>query len=166
VATVVGAPARTAWRWFGAALLLLAGGLLGLTQALRTRADSERRERRHAASAPRQLPRSLVARSFQTAPFELVTPAVERRPAASLAREAVALAGEQHFQDAARAFYSAAQLDERLDLTQTPGFWSLCPRGHAAAAAALVKAGRLADARSLAIVLGLRREPALGASGD
>jgi D-alanyl-D-alanine carboxypeptidase (penicillin-binding protein 5/6) len=165
VATSGATPAGTPWRWVGAALLLLVGGLLGLAQALRQRSRSARRAPlRPAPVTP--LPRSLVARSFQTAPFETIVAPVAPQPAASLAREAVALAGEQHFQEAARAFYSAAQLDRPLDLPQVPGFWSLCPRGHAAAAAALVKAGRLGDARTLAIVLGLRRDPALSPSGD
>jgi D-alanyl-D-alanine carboxypeptidase (penicillin-binding protein 5/6) len=165
VATSGATRAGTPWRWFGAALLLLVGGLLGLAQALRSRRrTTQRRPARTTPVAP--LPRSLVARSFQTAPFEVVAPSAATLPATSLAREAVALAGEQQFQEAARAFYNAAQLDKHLDLTHVPGFWSLCPRGHAAAAAALVKAGRLADARSLAIVLGMRREPALSPSGD
>jgi D-alanyl-D-alanine carboxypeptidase (penicillin-binding protein 5/6) len=157
-------PAGTPWRWVGAALLLLVSGLLGLAQALRGRKQTRHRAPlRRAPAAP--LPRSLVARSFQTAPFEVVAaphaPQLAPQPAASLAREAVALAGEQQFQEAARAFYSAARLDKHLDLTHVPGFWSLCPSGHAAAAAALVKAGRLADARSLAVVLGLERRPAM-----
>ena len=156
---------RTPWRWLGAALLLVFGGIVGLAQALRGGLTSA--ESRTAPARPRAIARPRVApATFETAPFRIVTPRDEPAPAMSLACEAVALAGDQDFHAAARAFYRAANLDERLDFTRVPGFWALCPRGHSAAAAALVKAGRLADARSLAIVLGPQQRPALGSSGD
>ena len=98
VATSGATPAGTPWRWVGAALLLLVGGLLGLAQALRSRTQTARRAPLR-PTAVATLPRSLVARSFRTAPFEVVAAPVAPQPAASLAREAVALAGEQQFQE-------------------------------------------------------------------
>ena len=164
VATIGGVPTRSPWRWFGAALLLAFGGVVGLVHTLR-----DPNGLRHGRSSVHRVapskPGSVAPRRFDTAPFQIVQARLGPEPALSLAHEAVDLAGEQHFHEAARAFYRAVRLDEHLDLTRVPGFWSLCPRGHSAAAVALVKAGRLADARSLAVTLGLQYKTA-ASSGD
>jgi D-alanyl-D-alanine carboxypeptidase (penicillin-binding protein 5/6) len=155
-------PSHSPWRWLSTALI---GTLviIFVTRQLQAawRALRALRLRVREPQPTRAQPARGALWHSATQPLPALTPAtniVQTAPtvsASGLAHRGVTLAAQQHFEAAARAFYHAARLDDRLDLTSTPGFWSLCPRGHSAAARALVKAGRLTDARSLAVVLGL-----------
>ena len=71
--------------------------------------------------------------------------AAERRARAAALR-GLARGRARRFQAAEGAFTAAARLDPRLDLTRTPGFWSLERGAHEAAIAAYIAAGREGDA--------------------
>jgi hypothetical protein len=74
--------------------------------------------------------------------------APERRARAAALR-GLALSRARRFEAAQRAFAEAAQLDPLLDLTRTPGFWSLERGAHEAAIAAYGAAARDGDAALL-----------------
>jgi hypothetical protein len=92
--------------------------------------------------------------------------ATERRARAAALR-GLALSRARRFEAAQRAFAEAARLDPLLDLTRTPGFWSLERGAHEAAIAAYGVAARDGDAAVLrARVHATYRPKPLRASGS
>jgi hypothetical protein len=94
-----------------------------------------------------------VVQASQSSPVDLADDpasngpltAAERRARAAALR-GLALSRARRFEAAQRAFTEAARLDPLLDLTRTPGFWSLERGAHEAAIAAYRTAERDGDA--------------------